>query len=230
MAVFLSFILTLYPMQSTAAFIEIAYDDGTPETTSSLNIGEHLAVKFSLPPSLSKMRLLKARIYKAGRSETEVTVHILGSNGITELTAPFTFRLTVESTWNDANLTGRSIVISDDFYITVEYLKYYDPLIGRDTANPRSRSYYGHPGSWTLVNNGENVMIRAIVDNTWPVTTMTGERSWPLNVLIAFAPHLLLIGVIGLAFKALVASGRLSPRKREKKSGLPASKTTWYAE
>ncbi len=214
MIIFFCFILTLYPTESSPTLTEIAYDDGRPETTSSLNIGEHLAVRFSLPPGLSKTKLLKARIYKAGRSETDMTVHVLESNGITELTPPFTFRLTAESTWNDADLTGRSIVVSDDFYITVEYLKYYDPLIGRDTTNPRSRSYYGRPGSWNLVDNGENVMIRAVLDDIAPVTTVTGERSGPLNTLVAFAPCLLLVGVIGLTFKTLMKSGRLGFRIR----------------
>lgn len=223
MAVFFSLILTLYPMESTPAFIEIAYDDGRPETTSSLNIGEHLAVRFSLPPGLSKAKLLKARIYKAGRSETDVIVHILGSNGITELTAPFTFRLTVESAWNDVDLTGCSIVVLGDFYISIEYLKYYDPLIGRDTTNPRGRSYYGRPSSWTIVNNGENVMIRAVVDGAAPLTMMTGEGSWPLNVLIAFAPYLLLVGVIALVFKIMVASGRLGFRRKTREQECTSS-------
>jgi hypothetical protein len=170
-------ILALNSTQVAFALTEIAYDDGMPETTTSLDIGMFLAVKFSLPSDMPKARLLAARVYKAGRGETDMRIHVLGSDGATNLTKPFAFRLALESKWNDVNLTAHNIVVSEDFYIAVEYLAYYDPLIGRDTTNPRGRSYYGRPRSWSPAPNNENVMIRAIIDHPSATTSRTSQTS-----------------------------------------------------
>jgi len=174
-AVLLLTVLSSYSIRGVLGATEIAYDDGNPETTSSLDVGMHLAVKFSLPSGMPRAKLVTARIYKAGRSGIEMRVHVLGSDGITELTKPFNFSLSAESAWNDADVSARNILVSDIFYITVEYLMYYDPLIGRDITDPKGRSYRGHPGSWELVSNGENVMIRAVVEPSITIaSTVTG--------------------------------------------------------
>jgi len=207
-AVFFLTILALCSIRNAFGSTEIAYDDGSPETTSSLDVGMHLAVKFSLPAGTSRARLVMARVYKAGRSGIEMRVHVLGSDGMTELTRPFNFSLAVESAWNDADVSARNILVSDIFYITVEYLMYYDPLIGRDTTDPKGRSYHGYPGSWNLVSNGENVMIRAVVEP--PVTissTVTGTRVAE-NVLIALAPYFFLAGVVTLILTISMARKR----------------------
>lgn len=177
LSILLLFTLVLYSAKVTFALTEIAYDDGSPETTSSLDIGLYLAVKFSLPPGVSEAMLTAARLYKAGRSGIEVRIHVLGSDGIKELTAPVSFRLATESAWNDLDLLTRNLVISNDFYIAVEYLAFYDPLLGRDSSSPKNRSYYGRPGSWSLVVGGENVMIRAVVDSSKPLLTASIVRS-----------------------------------------------------
>ena len=200
--IFFSTILALHSMRDVFAGIEIAYDDGRPETTSSLDIGMHLAVKFSLPPSLPKAQLVTVRVYKAGRSGVNMRGHILGSNGVTELTTPFNFRLAVESAWNDVDLGAQNIVVLDGFYITVEYVMYYDPLIGRDTTDPKSRSYYGRLGSWSLVSNGENVMIRAVVEPLITVSSTTTGTSLAENVLTVSASYLFSACVVALVLIA----------------------------
>lgn len=202
-ALFFSVTLALCSMHGAFAATEIAYDDGTPETTSSLDIGMHLAVRFFLPSGLSRAKLLTARIYKAGRGGVNMRVHILESDGVTELTVPFSFTLAVEGAWNDADLGARNIVVSDVFYITVEYLVYYDPLIGRDTTNPKSRSYYGRPGSWNLVSNGENVMIRAVVEPLITVSSTVTGTPVAENILVVLAPYLFSACAVALILTAL---------------------------
>ena len=177
LSILVLFTLALHSAEATFALTEIAYDDGNPETTSSLDIGLYLAVKFSLSPSASEAILTMARFYKAGRSSIEVRIHVLGSDGIKELTTPISHRLASESAWNDLDLLTQNLVVSNDFYIAVEYLAFYDPLLGRDSTNPKNRSYFGRPGSWSLVVGGENVMIRAVVDTARPMLTASIVRS-----------------------------------------------------
>jgi len=209
-ALFFLTILALFSIRNVFGLTEIAYDDGSPETTSSLDVGMHLAVKFSLPSSMSKARLIAARIYKAGRSEIEMRVHILGSNGMTELTTPINFSLAVESAWNDADVGARNIVVSDIFYITVEYLMYYDPLIGRDATDPKGRSYHGRPGFWNLISNGENVMIRAMVEPPFTVSSTVTGIPVAENILIALAPYFFIAGVVTLILTMLMERKRHS--------------------
>jgi len=207
-AVFFLTILSSYSIRGVFGATEIAYDDGSPETTSSLDVGMHLAVRFSLPSGMSRAKLVTARIYKAGRSGIEMRVHILGGNGITELTRPFNFSLAVESAWNDADVSARNILVSDIFYITVEYLTYYDPLIGRDTSDPKGRSYFGRPGSWYPVDNDENIMIRAVVDlSVMPPSTL-GETPAAEDMLIVFVPNLFLASLVVLVLLGFVVRRR----------------------
>jgi hypothetical protein len=204
-SVILIVLLASYCVYDGNSLMEIAYDDGRPESTSSLDIGMHLAVRFSLPLGTPEARFMAAKIYKAGRSGVEMKVHVLASNGLTELTAPFIFNLSSDSAWNTADLSTRSILVSESFYITVEYLKYYDPLIGRDTTDPKGRSYYGRPGSWSPVENGENIMIRATVgpltanSTSATVTPPIERRSGGL------APYFFLACIVALTLTALAA-------------------------
>jgi len=203
-AMFFLTILALYSIRGVLGATEIAYDDGRPETTSSLDVGMHLAVKFSLPSGVSRAKLVRARIFKAGRSGIEMRVHILESDGAKELTMPFNVSLAVEGAWNDANVSARNILVSDIFYVTIEYLMYYDPLIGRDTSNPKGRSYYGHPGSWNLVDNSENVMIRAVIEHQITVSSVfTGARVAE-DMLIFSVPYLFLACVVAMILVVLV--------------------------
>lgn len=216
-ASFISAVLALYSVHGVSTATEIAYDDGTPETTSSLDIGMHLAVKFSLPSGLSRAKLLMARIYKAGRSGVNMRVHILGGDGMTMLSVPFNFSLAVEGAWNNVDVSARNIVVSYVFYITLEYLLYYDPLIGRDTTNPRNRSYYGRLGSWSLVSNGENVMIRAVVEPLITVSSTVTGTPVAENILVVLAPYLFSACAVSLILTALAV------RRSRKISQIPIS-------
>jgi hypothetical protein len=215
--------LAIVALDSKVAFgmMELAYDDGIPETTSSLDIGMSLAVKFSLPSNMPRARLLAIRVYKAGRNETDMRIHVLGDNGAVNLTSPFVFHLVSESKWNDANLTAHNIIVSDDFYVAIEYLSYYDPLIGRDITNSNGRSYHGRPGSWSPIPGGGNVMIRVIADHASATSLKTSRTPRSLYVLISES-HILPMILVALVFVAILAvklrdmaAGRKAHRKKE---------------
>jgi len=133
--------------------------------------------------------LVAVRIYKAGRSATDVAVHML-ADGVTELAKPFTVKLTNDSAWNDATLTAFSVTVPHDFYIAIEYLAYYDPLIGQDTTSPKNRSYCGVPGSWTPIVQGTNVMIRAVVDSEQAHSSTSNARLEQTKIVIRGATYL----------------------------------------
>jgi len=219
-AMFFLTILALYSIRGVLGAIEIAYDDGRPETTASLDVGMHLAVKFSLPPGMSRAKLVTARIFKAGRSGIEMRVHILESDGAKELTMPFNVSLAVEGAWNDADVSARNILVSEGFYIAVEYLMYYDPLIGRDTSNPKGRSYYGHPGSWNLVDNSENVMIRAVIEHQTTATSVFTGTPVAEDILIVFVPYLFLACAVTMILAALLVRKNYDRRISEEESTL----------
>ena len=179
---------------------EISYDDSSPETTSSLDIGYCLAVRFSLPAASKSTRLVRVMVYRAGRSAIPMRVHVLRDDGITELTTPFNFTLTAESAWSAIDVRPAGIIVPEEFYIAIEYLAFYDPLIGRDATNPRGRSYYGKPGAWTPVLNGENVMIRAVVKlQSDPTPGNIGELFSARNLALA-APYVFVSCMVVLVF------------------------------
>lgn len=213
-ALLFSPILVPCSMRCVSAATEIAYDDGIPETTSSLDIGLHLAVRFSLPSGLPSARLLMCRIYKAGRSGVGMRVHVLGSDGTTELTSSFNFSLAAESAWNNADVAARNIIVSDVFYVTVEYLMYYDPLIGGDSTDPKSRSYYGYPGFWSLIDKGENVMIRAVIDPSVTVSSMVTKMLPAENLLGASGPYVYFVSAVTMMAMALVVWKRRTFNRR----------------
>ena len=203
-AMFFLTILALHSIRGVLGAAEIAYDDGRPETTASLDVGMHLAVKFSLPLGMSRAKLVTARIFKAGRSGIEMRVHILESDGVKELIMPFNVSLAAEGAWNDADVSARNILVSDIFYVTIEYLMYYNPLIGRDTSNPKRRSYYGRPGSWNLVDNGENVMIRAVIEHQITVSSVSTGTPVAEDILNVLVPYLFLACVVTMILAVLL--------------------------
>ena len=63
-----------------------------------------------MPPSWSSAGLITARLQKVPfvpRRETEVRVHIFGSDGGTDSITSFAFDVAADSVWNDADPTGR---------------------------------------------------------------------------------------------------------------------------
>jgi hypothetical protein len=189
---------------SAFAAAELAYDDGTAEVGQTFESGKYFAVRFSLPGGCKSARLLKARFYKAApeHDDTDVKVHILGSDGLTELTAPFTYDVAVDDSWNDADLLLKNIIVTGDFWIAIEFLVSFDPYIGFDLSPATGHSYAGTPGNW-LQNPEGNYLIRAVIECSAPVggTVMSTDK------LAVLTPYIALAGLV-IAVSAVVVVKR----------------------
>jgi len=201
-------LMVLASSQGVFAATELAYDDDLPpEGGLAGDTGDYLAVKFSLPSGWSAARLLTARFYKRPVLGTNVEVHILGSDGSTELVTPFTFDIAVNNAWNDADLTAKNIVVTGDFYIAIEYLLSSDPYIGWETRAPNSyRSFLGTPGSWVSMGLTD-VKIRAVVEQILAPRPVGGVLV-PVNKLEVLAPYLALLGLVGAVTAAVAVQRR----------------------
>jgi len=156
---------------------EIAYDDGVSDGWSAMGVGGQQAVRFSIPWGAAW--LLTARCYISS-DPASFKVHVYGSDGTTELTS--SFEVTPTSTgWVDVDLGGLNIIVTEDFYISVEHEEQDNPKIGWDGTDPDGRSYYGTPGSWTLFGAAPpppagDLMIRAVVQR--PTHGIRQEFVW----------------------------------------------------
>jgi hypothetical protein len=149
---------------------------------------------------------LRARFYKVQPQPpgTNVQVHILGSDGSTELTTPFVFDISINNAWNDADLSRYNIVVSGDFYIAIKYLTTNDPYIGWDNGGPDDRSYIGSPGSWTLFSAPggppDGVLMIRVEISSAPV----GGVLYSVDKLSILTPWLLTVGITGFVALALL--------------------------
>jgi len=186
--------MSFLPLQEARASVEVAYDDGVVESSiSSISIGYCYAVKFSLPDGCTSARLITARVYKVETEGTLVNIHVLGSDGVTELTPPFIYDVALNDAWNAIVLTSKDITVAGDFWVAVEYLTVLDPELGFDTSSTAGRSYFGTPGSWNPFASG-NLMIRAVIECSAPV----GGVVMPVNKPLVLASYLALAGLIAV--------------------------------
>jgi len=184
---------------------EIAYDDDGYESNRGYEPGWYQSVKFSLPTGCSQVRLITARFY-IFIGDNNFIVHVLGSDGNTELITPFeTAPGHKTEEWYEVDLTPKDIRVMEDFYIAVEYL-HNDPYLGYDTTEPDGRSFFGKPGSWTPFSDGD-LMIRAVVRAQIPV----GGEIIPVNTSALLAavlqnslPYIALV-VVATAVAVLAA-------------------------
>lgn len=201
-------LLILSSTQAVFAATERKYDDGECNGGTYLDKGGCLAVRFSLPSGWSRAKVITARFYKYGPPGTEVKVHILASDGVTELTAPFNHDMTSNG-WNDIDPSGRRIIVAGDFYVAFEYLFDEDPALGFDIDPPWSgRSYWKHNIADNWIQQGPpytplNYMIRAVVDTRALVTV--GGYVTSVNALGILAPY---IAVVTLGVAAAVTIKR----------------------
>jgi len=189
-------LMVLASPSSVFAATELAYDDGTQESNLGYSVGGELAVRFSLQPGWSSAKLLTAR-YFIYNYPGIFRVHVYGS-GVTDPALDVT---PSSAGWFDVDLTAYNIVVSGDFYISIEYLG-LDPPLGTDTTDPiRLRTYTrGNPGEpWELWQY-EDLMIRAVVE---PAFAPVGGVLIPVNKLTILAPYLALVGLIGAVTAAV---------------------------
>jgi hypothetical protein len=142
--------------------VELAYDDGSAETSRGMAIsGAGYAVRFT-PPS-GGVELLRARIYIEGfwGDPAPIEIHVWDLEH-KDLIAPVQTTPTAEG-WLDVDLSVYSLTPTGDFF--VGYLQTQAdayPWIGFDTTTPSDRSY-SVPGWSRVLPAGSNVMIQVIV-------------------------------------------------------------------
>ena len=170
---------------------EIAYDSGTAEFGVATELGSQLAVRFSLPSSWSEAKLLTAKYYIYGDPST-FRVHVYGSDGSTELITPFEVTPTTTG-WLEVDLSALNIIVTDDFYITIEYITEGKPWIGGESSDPDGRSYVGTAGSWNLHTTAD-YMIRAVVQQRFPV----GGTVLQTNSFTLLTPYIAIFAAIAI--------------------------------
>ena len=133
--------------------VELAYDDGTSESSQSYTQGNGFAVRFTTPDSSAE--LVTARYYLiAPVAPIEVHVWDTGHN---DLITPFTATPGGDG-WFDVDLSGYSLTVNGDFYVGFLYTVDTDPTLGVDTSSSDGRSY---EVPWEVKNY--DYMIRAVV-------------------------------------------------------------------
>ena len=133
--------------------IEIAYDDGSAESSQSWIQGYGFAVRFSAPSAST--RLVGARYFFMG-PVAPIEVHVWDADR-NDLMTPFTATPTSDG-WFDVDLSGQNVTVSGDFYVGYLHTVDVDPTLGVDTSSPEARSY---EVPWE--EKSLDYMIRAVV-------------------------------------------------------------------
>ena len=133
---------------------ELAYDDGSGESSQSYTTGNGFAVRFTPPAGGAK--LLRARYFFLA-PVAPIQVHVWDDNHA-DLIAPFTATPAGDG-WFDVDLSASNLTVDDDFYVGFLYTQDTDPTLGADTSSPDGRSY---EVPWE-VKSGLDYMIRAVV-------------------------------------------------------------------
>jgi hypothetical protein len=142
--------------------VELAYDDGSLETSRGMAIsGAGYAVRFT-PPAGGGV-LLRVRIYIEGfwGGPAPIEIHVWDLEH-KDLIDPLLITPTTDG-WLNVDLSGYSLTPTGDFhvgYVQTQADAY--PWIGFDTTTPGDRSY-SVPGWSRVLPAGSNVMIRVIV-------------------------------------------------------------------
>lgn len=136
---------------------ELAYDDGTMETTASWEAGKGFAVRFT--PPATPATLVWARFYFYGPF-APVEVHVWDANR-NSLGSPVPASPTQEG-WFTVDLSGQNIVVSGDFYVGFLHTVGYQPTLGSDFSAPDGRSYEVDGAYWEQ-QTGKDYLIRVTV-------------------------------------------------------------------
>ena len=186
-------LMVLASSSSVFGATELYYDDDNANSGLSAEPGIEHAVRFSLPPGWSSAKLIYA-LYFIYAEPAIFRVHVYGS-GVTDPAldnTPFT------TGWSIVDLTAYNIVVTGDFYISIEYLIAAAgmPAIGCDTTGPIDlRSYARENSEWEGPSDDMDLMIRAVVDPVF--ARPVGGILVPMSKLTILAPYLALIGLVG---------------------------------
>lgn len=133
--------------------VELAYDDGTSESSQSYTQGNGFAVRFTTPDSSAE--LVTARYYLIA-PVAPIEVHVWDTDH-NDLITPFTATPSGDG-WFDVDLSGYDLTVNGDFYVGFLYTVDTDPTLGVDTSSSDGRSY---EVPWEVKNY--DYMIRAVV-------------------------------------------------------------------
>jgi hypothetical protein len=195
----LAVVLALSSAQNAFATTELAYDKNSWFDNQNLNVGELLAVRFTLSDFVSwpQARVVRVAFYVYS-GDVAFRVHIRGNLGIEcnglDLT---TFDVTpyVLENWNYFDVSG-SAVVSGEFCVVAEWLTNGNPRIGLSNPPTGSGHSYRYQGGLWFHDTGYDDMIRAYVDPLGTGTPVGGFLE-PVNKFAVFAPYLVLFGVVG---------------------------------
>ncbi len=133
-------------------------------------------------------------------------MHIYESDGVTELT--FQDATPTSTGWFDVDLSALDIIVTEDFYITIEFLEEQEPKIAMDQTSPDERSYYGHPGIWVPISEYD-IMIRAVVQQTAPTPTPVGGVILKVDAFSMLAPYITILIALAAAVVSLKIAAKI---------------------
>jgi hypothetical protein len=195
----LAVVLALSAAQNAFAATELAYDKNSWFDNQALNVGELLAVRFTLSDFVSwpQARVVRVAFYVFQGTDT-FRVHIRGNlaascDGLD--LATFDVTPYVLENWNYYDVSG-SAVVSGEFCVVAEWLTNANPSIGLSNPPNGSGHSYRYQGGLWFHDTGYDDMIRAYVDPLGTGAPVGGFLE-PVNKLAVFAPYLALFGVIG---------------------------------
>jgi hypothetical protein len=138
---------------------ELAYDDGILDSTDSYTVGGGFATCFTPPGGSATIQ--RARLY-VQQPSMPVEMHVWDATTHADLLpAPYQGNPWQDG-WNDIELSGFGVTVTDDFCVGFLYLTDYQPTLGVDTTAPVDGHSYEIDGDyWEL--QGYDAMIRVVV-------------------------------------------------------------------
>jgi len=142
---------------------EIFYDDGNPNAGVWGPVGYEISVRFSLRSDWEEVKLIAARLY-INSNPASFRLHIYSSDGNRSLLNPSILVNPQKNGWIAVDLAQYNLVVSEDFYISAEFISEGVPNIGFNQEDIDLRSYYRHSNNdiWTF--SGYDYLIRAVVE------------------------------------------------------------------
>jgi len=143
-------------LNNYAPEVELAYDDGTMETTDSWDTGKGFAVCFSPPDGSAQ--ILRANYYL--QAPYPIEVHVWDAATHADLLSEQASPLPGQDGWNYVDLSYRNLTVTADFCVGFLHIANYQPTLGVDTGGS-GHSYEIDGDYWELQSS--NYMIRAVV-------------------------------------------------------------------
>jgi hypothetical protein len=143
-------------LNNYAPEVELAYDDGTMDTTDSWETGKGFAVCFS-PPGGSA-QVLTVRYYL--QEPHPIEVHVWDATTHADLLSSQASPIPTQDGWSEVDLSHLNLTVTADFCVGFLHIADYQPTLGVDTSSS-GHSYEVDGDYWELQSS--DYMIRAVV-------------------------------------------------------------------